>query len=172
MRTEDGKVILEGVASNLKDKYEAEKIAKKEMKSDVVNNIAITGGNKTDEEIGVDVVAKIRQDSTSYGNNVFDSLSVLVKDGVVTLTGKVRNAYLYDVAEDAAMEVPGVRKVDNKIDILPPSQNDDRLRLAIYRRLKNDDRLILLFSWSQTFDQYYCRSGSRDLDGVCRYGRG
>src|SRR5580765_1668139 len=145
VRTEEGKVILEGVASNLKDKYEAEKIAKKEMKSDVVNNIAITSGNKTDEDIGVDVVAKIRQDSTSYGNNVFDSLSVLVKDQVVTLTGKVRNAYLYDVAEDAAMEVPGVRKVDNKIDILPPSQNDDRLRLAIYRRLKNDDRLFYYF---------------------------
>ncbi len=145
VRTEDGKVILEGVASNLKDKYDAEKIAKKAMKSDVVNNIAITSGNKTDEDIGVDVVAKIRQDSTSYGNNVFDSLNVLVKDQVVTLTGKVRNAYLYDVAEDAAMEVPGVRKVDNKIEILPPSQNDDRLRLAIYRRLKNDDRLFYYF---------------------------
>jgi osmotically-inducible protein OsmY len=145
VRTEDGKVILEGVASSLKDKYEAEKIAKKEMKSDVVNNIAITGGNKTDEDIGVDVVAKIRQESTSYGNNVFDSLNVLVKDGGVTLTGKVRNAYLYDVAEEAAMEVPGVRKVDNKIEILPPSQNDDRLRLAIYRRLKNDDRLFYYF---------------------------
>ena len=145
VRTEDGKVILEGVASSLKDKYEAEKIAKKEMKSDVVNNIAITGGNKTDEDIGVDVVAKIRQESTSYGNNVFDSLNVLVKDGGVTLTGKVRNAYLFDVAEEAAMEVPGVRKVDNKIEILPPSQNDDRLRLAIYRRLKNDDRLFYYF---------------------------
>jgi osmotically-inducible protein OsmY len=145
VRTEDGKVILEGVASSLKDKYEAEKIAKKEMKSDVVNNIAITGGNKSDEEVGVDVVAKIRQQSTSYGNNVFDSLQVLVKDGGVTLTGKVRNAYLYDVAEEAAMEVPGVRKVDNKIEILPPSQNDDRLRLAIYRRLKNDDRLFYYF---------------------------
>jgi osmotically-inducible protein OsmY len=145
VRSEDGKVILEGVASSLKDKYEAEKIAKKEMKSDVVNNIAITGGNKTDEDIGVDVVAKIRQESTSYGNNVFDSLNVLVKDGGVTLTGKVRNAYLYDVAEEAAMEVPGVRKVDNKIEILPPSQNDDRLRLAIYRRLKNDDRLFYYF---------------------------
>lgn len=145
VRSEDGKVVLEGVASNLKDKYDAEKIAKKEMKSDVVNNIAITSGNKTDEDIGVDVVAKIRQDSTSYGNNVFDSLSVLVKDQVVTLTGKVRNAYLYDVAEDAAMEVPGVRKVDNKIEILPPSQNDDRLRLAIYNRLKNDDRLFYYF---------------------------
>ncbi|MCI0616940.1 BON domain-containing protein [bacterium] len=145
VRTEDGKVILEGVASSLKDKYKAEKIAKKEMKSDVVNNIAITGGNKSDEEIGVDVVAKIRQESTSYGNNVFDSLNVLVKDGGVTLTGKVRNAYLYDVAEEAAMEVAGVRKVDNKIEILPPSQNDDRLRLAIYRRLKNDDRLFYYF---------------------------
>jgi hyperosmotically inducible protein len=145
VRSEDGKIILEGVASRLKDKYEAEKVAKKELKSDVVNHIAVAGGNRSDEEIAVDVVAKIRQDSTSYGNNVFDSLNVQVKDGVVTLTGKVRNAYLYDVAEESAMEVSGVRKVDNKIDILPPSQNDDRLRLAIYRRLRNDDRLFYYF---------------------------
>lgn len=145
VRSAEGKVTLEGVASSLKDKYEAEKIAKKELKSDVVNNIAITGQNRSDEEIGVDVVAKIRQDSTSYGNNVFDSLSVQVKDGVVTLTGKVRNAYLFDVAEEAAMEVSGVRKISNNIEILPPSQNDDRLRLAIYRRLRNDDRLFYYF---------------------------
>ena len=145
LRSEDGKFILEGVASTLKDKYEAEKVAKKELKQDVENHIAITGQNRSDEEIGVDVVAKIRQDSTSYGNNVFDALQVAVKEGVVTLTGKVRNASLFDVAEENAMEVAGVRKVDNRIEILPPSQNDDRLRLAIYRRLRNDDRLFYYF---------------------------
>jgi hyperosmotically inducible protein len=145
VRSEEGKVILEGVASTLKDKYEAEKVAKKELKQDVENHIAVSSQNRADEEIGVDVAAKIRQDSTSYGSNVFDSLNVQVKEGVVTLTGKVRNAYLFDVAEEAAMEVAGVRKVDNKIEVLPPSQNDDRLRLAIYRRLKNDDRLFYYF---------------------------
>jgi hyperosmotically inducible protein len=145
VRSEDGKVVLEGVASNLKDKYEAEKVAKKELKTDVVNKIAVTGGNRSDEEIGVDVVAEIRQNATSYGNNVFDALQVQVKEGVVTLTGKVRNAYLFDVAEEEAMEVPGVRKVINQIEILPPSQNDDRLRLALYRRLRNDDRLFYYF---------------------------
>jgi hyperosmotically inducible periplasmic protein len=146
VRSQEGKVVLEGVASTLKDKFEAEKVAKKELKQDVENHIAVSGGqNRSDEEIGVDVAAKIRQDSTSYGNNVFDSLNVQVKDGVVTLTGKVRNAYLFDVAEENAMEVAGVRKVDNRIEILPPSQSDDRLRLAIYRRLRNDDRLFYYF---------------------------
>jgi hyperosmotically inducible periplasmic protein len=146
LRSEDGKVIMEGVATRLKDKYEAERVAKKELKTDVVNNIAVTGAvNRSDEEIGVDVVAKIRQDSTSYGNNVFDSLNVAVKEGTVTLSGKVRNAYLFDVAEENAMEVPGVRKVINNIEILPPSQMDDRLRLAVYNRLRNDDRLFYYF---------------------------
>lgn len=146
LRSEDGKIVMEGVATRLKDKYEAEKVAKKELKTDVVNNIAVTGAvNRSDEEIGVDVVAKIRQDSTSYGNNVFDSMKVEVKEGTVTLTGKVRNAYLFDVAEEGAMEVPGVRKVINNIEILPPSQFDDRLRLAVYNRLRNDDRLFYYF---------------------------
>jgi hyperosmotically inducible periplasmic protein len=145
VRSEDGKVILEGVASRLKDKYEAEKVAKKELKSDVVNNIAVTTANKSDQEISVDVAAKIRNKAASYGNGVFDSLNVSTKDGAVTLSGKVRNAVLFDVAEEATMDVPGVRKVVNQIEILPPSQNDDRLRLAIYRRLRNDDRLFYYF---------------------------
>src|SRR5262245_62121931 len=94
VRSEDAKVVLEGFVSTMKDKFKAEKVTKKELKQDVENKIAITGQNRSDEEIGVDVVAKIRQDSTTYGNNVFDEMKVQVKDGVVTLTGKVRNAYL------------------------------------------------------------------------------
>jgi len=144
LRSEDGKVVLEGTAVRLKDKYEAEKIAKKQLKTDVVNNIVVSGPNRSDQEITVDVIAKIRNRATT-GNRVFDSLEVGTRDGVVTIKGKVREAILQDVAEEATMEVPGVKSVDNQIEILPPSQGDDRLRLAIYRRLRNDDRLFYYF---------------------------
>ncbi len=144
LRSEEGRVVLEGTAARLKDKYEAEKIAKKQLKTDVVNNIIVSGSNRSDEEITVDVIAKIRGKAT-IGNNVFDSLEVSTHDAVVTVKGTVRNAYIFDAAEEAAMEVPGVKSVVNQIEILPPSQNDDRLRLAIYRRLRNDDRLFYYF---------------------------
>lgn len=144
LRSEDSRIVLEGKAARLKDKYEAGKIAKKQLKTDVVNNIVVLGPNRSDEEITVDVIAKIRSRATT-GNRVFDSLEVGTRDGVVTIKGKVREAILQDVAEEATMEVPGVKSVNNQIEILPPSQNDDRLRLAIYRRLRNDDRLFYYF---------------------------
>jgi osmotically-inducible protein OsmY len=144
MREDGDKIILEGAAATLKDKYEAEKIVKKELKKDVENKIEVSGAiQRTDEEITIDVVDRIRKEATTSG--IFDNLEVITKGGMVTIRGKVRNAHLYDVAQEAAMEVSGVRQVSNQIEILPPSQNDDRLRLQIYRRLRNDDRLFYYF---------------------------
>jgi osmotically-inducible protein OsmY len=143
LRLDGGKATLLGTAATLKDKFEAEKIAKKELKKEVDNKIQIADLQRSDEEISIDVVNKIRKDATTSG--LFDNLEVGSKGGVVTIKGKVRNAHLYDVAEEAAMEVPGVQKVNNQVEVLPPSQNDERLRLQLFRRLRNDDRLFYYF---------------------------
>lgn len=147
LRSENGAVVLEGMAPLLKDKMEAGKIAKKELKTEIVNHIAVASSQKADDEITLDVIAKIKRAAPQA--LVFDSISVQTKDGHVTLTGKVRNANLYDIAEKAAMEVSGVKSIDNQIEILAPSAQDDRLRLAIYRRLRNDDRLFYYFMGAQ-----------------------
>lgn len=143
LRLDGGKATLLGTAATLKDKFEAEKIAKKGLKQEVDNKIQVADLQRSDEEIMIDVVNKIRKDATTSG--VFDNLEVGSKGGVVTIKGKVRNAHLFDVAEEAAMEVPGVQKVNNQVEILPPSQNDERLRLQVFRRLRNDDRLFYYF---------------------------
>lgn len=144
LRQEGDKIVLVGTAATLKDKYEAEKVAKKELKKDVDNRIEVGGAiQRPDEEITIDVVDRVRKKATTSG--VFDNLEVVTKGGVVTIRGKVRNAHLFDVAEEAAIEIPGVRQVVNQIEILPPSQSDDRSRLQIYRILRNDDRLFYYF---------------------------
>ena len=144
LRLDGGKAVLEGLAPTLKDKYEAGKVAKKELKTEIDNRIQVGGMQRSDEEITLDVVAKIRKDVTTT-SGVFDNLEVRTKAGVVTIQGKVKTAHLFDVAEEAAMEVPGVQQVVNEVEVLPPSQNDDRLRLQIFRRLRNDDRLFYYF---------------------------
>lgn len=147
IRVEGESVVLEGRAPLLKDKWEAGKIAKKELKKDVKNDIIVADQQRSDEEITLDVVAKIKRSAPQ--NYVFDSLSVKTVNGHVILMGKVRNANLYDIAAKAAAEVPGVKSVENQIEILAPSAQDDRLRLAIYRRLRNDDRLFYYFMGAQ-----------------------
>ena len=149
LRSEDNKIVLEGRVGLLKDKVAAEKIVQKEFKKqELTNNIIVsTISEKTDEDITLDVITQIQRDAPQRLD--FDALGVTTHGGNVTLTGKVRNANLYDVAEEAAMKTEGVRSVDNRIDVLPPSQMDDRLRVNIQNRLRNDDRLFYYFMGAQ-----------------------
>ena len=144
VRQDQGKVVLEGLANTLSDKQKAEDIAKKEMKNSAVENqIALRSSEKSDSEITLDVLARIKAKSShSY---LFNTLGVKTEGGNVILQGKLRDAYLKDVAEKAAKEVPGVRSVRNLIEILPVSSGDDRLRAAIYQSFRRDDHLSSYF---------------------------
>lgn len=148
LRSEEDKIVLEGRVGLLKDKVRAGEIAQKQFKKkEVLNSIVVASSEKTDEDITVDVIAQIKHDAPQ--NLVFDSLSVNTRGGNVTLLGKVRNAYLYVIAEEAAAKISGVRSIDNRIEVLPPSLNDDRLRAGILNKLRNDDRLFYYFLGSQ-----------------------
>ena len=45
-----------------------------------------------------------------------------------------RAAFLKSDAENAVKHIEGVEKVDNQIEVLPPSSMDDRLRIASFPR--------------------------------------
>jgi hyperosmotically inducible protein len=67
---------------------------------------------------------------------VFDNLAFKVEPGgKVTLLGQVRNPTLKSDAERAVKSVEGVDTVDNQIEVLPVSPNDDRIRLRVYRTI-------------------------------------
>jgi len=69
-----------------------------------------------------------------YG--VFDNLLYKVStDGTVTLLGEVSRPTLKSDAARAMMEIEGVERIDNQIKVLPVSPNDDRIRLATYRKI-------------------------------------
>ncbi|HEY6270907.1 MAG TPA: BON domain-containing protein [Terriglobales bacterium] len=59
---------------------------------------------------------------------IFDNLSYRVDDGTVTLTGQVRNAFLKDQAAAVVKKIEGVETVNNQIEVLPTSFNDDAIR--------------------------------------------
>ncbi len=68
-----------------------------------------------------------------YG--VFDNLAFKVNGGTVTLLGQVTRPTLKSDAGNVVKNVEGVEKVDNQIQVLPLSPNDDKLRLAVYRAI-------------------------------------
>ncbi|HSA92152.1 MAG TPA: BON domain-containing protein [Terriglobales bacterium] len=66
---------------------------------------------------------------------VFDNIAFKVEGYNVTLLGQVTRETLKSDAEHAVKSVEGVEQVNNQIEVLPASQNDDRLRLRLYRAI-------------------------------------
>lgn len=74
-----------------------------------------------------------------YG--VFDYIAFRVDGGTVYLAGFSFEGRLRADAEMAAKRARGVVEVANKIEVLPASQNDDRIRWATFYRIYADDFL-------------------------------
>ena len=67
--------------------------------------------------------------------SVFDNLQYKVEGGKVTLLGQVTRPTIKDEAASAVKHIEGVEAVDNQIEVLPPSPNDDRIRRATFRAI-------------------------------------
>lgn len=68
-----------------------------------------------------------------YG--VFDVIGFKVEGYNVTLYGQVFHATLRSDAEHAVKKIEGVERVNNQIEILPPSPMDDGLRRQLFRAI-------------------------------------
>lgn len=67
--------------------------------------------------------------------DVFDNLGYKVDGYNVTLVGQVTRPTLKTDAERVVKKIEGVENVDNQIEVLPVSPNDDRLRRRLYRAI-------------------------------------
>jgi len=66
---------------------------------------------------------------------VFDNIAYKVEGYNVTLIGQVTRPTLKSDAENVVKKIEGVEKVDNQIEVLPPSTIDDQLRLRLFRAI-------------------------------------
>lgn len=67
--------------------------------------------------------------------SVFDDVNASVKEGVVTLTGKVTMPYKRQDIAKLVAKVDGVRQVKDQMTVLPVSTFDDELRYWIARSI-------------------------------------
>ena len=80
-----------------------------------------------------------------YG--VFDHIVFRVDGGTVYLSGYSFEGRLKADAEMAVKRASGVVEVANAIEVLPASQNDDRVRWATFYRIYADDFLSVRAWW-------------------------
>lgn len=66
---------------------------------------------------------------------IFDDVSASIDGGTVTLTGRVTMPYKKDEIGNRVARVAGVTQVVNRIEVLPVSISDDRLRRSIARSI-------------------------------------
>ena len=74
-----------------------------------------------------------------YG--VFDMVAFGVERGTITLAGYAYRPSLKKEAESAAWRGVGVEEIANRIEILPPSEDDDRIRWATFYNVYTDEFL-------------------------------
>lgn len=66
---------------------------------------------------------------------VFDNIQFKVDGDKVTLMGQVTRPTLKSGAERVVEDIETVKTVDNQIEVLPVSPNDDRIRQAVARAI-------------------------------------
>jgi hyperosmotically inducible periplasmic protein len=135
---DDGVVELEGKVLSPAQKRRAEQIAwRVDDVMRVENKLEVEARFRNDQEVANEISKDIR--SHVYFD-VFDWVEGKVNNGVVTLTGAVREPWRKQEYGNIAEDVLGVREVNNQIKVLPTSIYDDQLRLATARLIYNDPR--------------------------------
>ena len=130
---ENGIATLTGSVDLYEYKADAEKRVRKAKSVTAVRNlIEVAGPSISDQELQAKLAEKLAYDRVGYGN-AFNSISVSVENGVVTLGGHART----DVDKDSALALvathPGVKDVIEEIEVDPVSIMDDQTRMAVAR---------------------------------------
>jgi hyperosmotically inducible periplasmic protein len=97
-----------------------------------------SGQSKSDiSAIQARLAHEVRHTLTMLSNyTVFDNLEFEISGiDTVTLLGQVARPSLKSDAESAVRGIEGVGKLVNKIEVLPISPDDERIRVALYRAI-------------------------------------
>lgn len=98
-----------------------------------------------------------------YG--VFDAIGYQLDGDTVTLTGYVTRPLTKKDAEESVKDVTGVRNVINKIEILPLSPMDDRIRVRIYREIANKGAMYRYLLGTNPAIRIIVKNGRVTLEG-------
>jgi hyperosmotically inducible protein len=112
-------------------------------------------------------IRKIRKELVTlpfYG--VFDNLAFKYEEGVVTLYGQVSRPTLKKDAARVVERLAGVDQVINRIEVLPLSNFDDRIRIAVYRAIYRQPGLDRLSLQAVPPIHIIVKNGNVTLEGV------
>jgi len=93
-------------------------------------------GSEAQQQAMVNMAEAVRKQiltNPQYG--VFDAIHFAIKGNTVILRGWASRPILKSSLENTVKRIAGVGSVQNEIEVLPLSPNDDRIRTAVYRAI-------------------------------------
>jgi hyperosmotically inducible periplasmic protein len=99
-----------------------------------------------------------------YG--VFDNLAFRVDGSKVVLLGQVSRPTLRSTAERVVKQIEGVSSVDNRIEVLPVSFHDDRIRRGVLRAVYGNSALFRYNLGAIAPIRIIVKNGDVTLEGV------
>ena len=133
---QSGTVTLTGTVPTYADKEDADKRThhRKNVRG-VDNEIQVAAGEMDDVTLRNKLAEKLAYDRVGYGTTAFNSITIGVQNGVVTLGGVAYGPVDKDSALSLVANTKGVRDVVDNIEVAPLSPNDDRIRIAEFRAI-------------------------------------
>lgn len=127
-------------------KNKLEKVLSALLVATLVSLAPVSAQQEVSEEALYRLVNKIQKKIVTLNNfGVFDYISFGLKGGqtgiIVVLQGYASRPTLKDSAEKVVKQLEQVESVENNIEVLPTGQNDENIRLAVYRAIYFDSVL-------------------------------
>ena len=132
----NGVVTLTGTVDLYSAKLDADNRAhhRKNVKG-VENQIQVAGPTVEDTTLRDKLAERLAYDRVGYGTTAFNSFTIGVQNGAVTLGGTAYGPSDKDSAISLVSNYPGVKDVIDNIEVAPVSPMDDRIRLAEARAI-------------------------------------
>ncbi|SPE25076.1 putative periplasmic or secreted lipoprotein [Acidobacteriia bacterium SbA2] len=159
----NGVATLNGTVDSVGYKMDAERAARKVDGVLVVDNITVHADDVTPRQIA----EQARKDVvTYYAYTVFDNINLQLQDGRLVVSGQVTQPFKKSDIGNFLAHIKGVTELDDNLEVLPTSQFDDRLRLAVARAIYRDPFFVHYADQALPPIHIVVKNGNVTLEGV------
>lgn len=164
LRIEDATATLQGSVESIGLKERAgREISKMDGIARVNNNLCVELASGTDSKILDEAARQIRR-YAFY--SIFDNINLAAADGRLTLSGQVTQPWRRQDLEGIVSFIPGVREIENNLEVLPLSPFDNGLRLRIAHAIYSDPSLFRYGNQANPPIHIVVKNGNVTLTGV------
>ena len=160
---ENGVATLTGTVDSVGVKMDAERAARKVDGVTVVDSISVHAEDVTPQQI----VRQARKDIlTYYAYTIFDNITLGFEGNRLAVNGQVTQPFKKQDLGNILAHIRGVGELDDNLEVLPTSQFDDRLRLAVARAIYTDPYFIHYADQALPPIHIVVKNGNVTLEGV------